>query len=341
MNIAKKHGFRYCETCGAKLLKNGKENGKQRWRCLQCGTARIRPRADVADQNRRTTYTKHLLGKSTAHEVARGKGMSRRTFDRKYTTRFHGIAHTDTQQLQASFIVVDAKRLNQGIVAIARSGTGRLYWRYAPYESSDVWCRIFLAYARHPRLQAIVSDGQKGIQKAVVVCFGDTMILQRCHFHVKQNLRAKLTKHPAAAAGQDLQLLAAWLTRVKTWDDMALFVGVFQGLYEAYAPFLKERTYHHDQANLSSGAPRRRWSYTHARVRSAYRQIDGLIVSDQLFAYITHPGLHLPNTTNHVEGGLNARMSELTRVHRGLLPERQRYMIDVFLTSKQPPDTEA
>jgi hypothetical protein len=44
--------------------------------------------------------------------------------------------------------------------------------------------------------------------------------LQRCHFHVKQNLQTKLTKHPATAAGQDLQALAQWLARVTTWDDL-------------------------------------------------------------------------------------------------------------------------
>ena len=334
MNAAKKHGYRYCETCGTKLLKNGKENGKQRWRCLQCGTARIRSRADVADLNRRKAYAKHLLNKGTALEVAERIGISRRTFDRNYTTRFQGISHGDGQQLQATYVVIDAKRLGYGIVAIARNEVGQLHWRYAPYESSDVWCRILSVYqdAGQSRLCAIVSDGQKGIQKAAAICFGDAIVLQRCHFHVKHNLQAKLTKHPATAAGQDLQLLAVWLAKVKTWDDMALFIGVFHGLFEAYGPFLWQRTYHTSTAN-----GRRRWSYTHARVRSAYRQVDDLIDSDQLFAYITHPELQLPNTTNHVEGGLNARMSELTRAHRGLLPERQRQMIDVFLTSKQPP----
>ncbi len=329
MNVTKKHGFRYCETCGTKLVKNGTEHGKQRWRCLHCGTARVRPRQDVANLNRQKTYAKHLLSKSTAREVAQSKGVSRRTFDRNYTTRFQGTTHEAELQPKALFIVIDATRLDSGVVAIARSNTGQLYWDYAPYESSDVWFHIFSLY---PTLQAIISDGQKGIQKAASICFGGAIILQRCHFHVKQNLQTKLTQHPATAAGQDLQALAAWLARVRRWDDMALFVGVFHGLYEAYGPFLKQRTYH--------GGGKRQWSYTHARVRSAYRQIDTLIMSDQLFAYITHPELHLPNTTNHVEGGLNSRMSELIRAHRGQLPERQRHMIDMFLTSKQPPDIE-
>lgn len=318
---------RKCPQCGQKLVRNGTENGKQRWRCLHCGTARIRSRRDVADSNRRKTYTKHLTSKTTAAEVAHSKGISRRTFDRNYTLRFHPTVCAEKPSSHTPWIVIDAKRLNQGIVAIVRTAAARLSWRYAPYESSDVWLWLFVNY---PTVRGIVSDGQKGIQKAARICYGDGIVLQRCHFHVKQNLQTKLTKHPATAAGQDLQALALWLARVKTWDDMALFVGVFYGLYEAYEPFLKQRTYHDEH--------KQRWSYTHARVRSAYRQIDSLITTDQLFAYITHPELGLPNTTNHIEGGLNARISELCRVHRGLLPERQRAMIDEFLASKQPTD---
>lgn len=338
---AKKHGFRYCETCKKKLVKNGKENGRQRWRCLACGTARVGRRRDVIYRNRRATYTRYLLSKGTADEMARSKGIARRTFDRRYTTHLVPASSqtsfpqavgsaTTTAPTLVDYLVVDATGLSVGIVAIARTEAGRLRWRYAAWESSDVWARIF-SELNATGVQAVVSDGQKGIQKAASLCLGDDVILQRCHFHVKQNLQAKLTKNPATPAGQDLQLLARWLRYVKTEDDMALFVGTFHGLREVYSSFLKERTYY---VEVSSG--RRRWNYTHARVRSAYRQIDRLIEDDQLFAYITHPELNLPTTTNHVEGGLNARIAELLRVHRGMPYERQRQLIDLFLTSKQP-----
>ena len=332
----KQHGFRYCAVCGKKLVKNGKEAGKQRWRCLQCGTARVRPRSDVADRNRQKTYTKYILSKATAADIAKGKYISRRTFDRRYTERFRVAVPRPELQPEAVFVSIDATSLCMGVVAIARSNQRRLFWRYAACEDSATWERVLSAY---PNLQAIVSDGQKGIQKAAHLWFGDGIILQRCHFHVKQNLKKKLTMNPQSAAGQDLQLLSQWLSYVKTEDDMALFVGVFHGLQEAYSDFLKERTHHASSANSANTSPtgKRRWSYTHARTRSAYWQIDRLIENDQLFAYITHPELHLPNTTNHIEGGLNARISELMRVHRGMTYERQRQLVDTFLNSKQPP----
>lgn len=131
MSTTKKHGFRYCETCGTRLVKNGKEHGKQRWRCLHCGTARVRPRQDVADLNRRKTYTKHLLSKSTAHEVAQRKGISREA----------------EQQPQTPFIVVVTQRaltaawsLLHGVIPTTCTGAMH-HTRAATYGCVSSWPR--------------------------------------------------------------------------------------------------------------------------------------------------------------------------------------------------------
>lgn len=340
MKVVRKY-TRKCPVCGRKLVKNGQENGKQRWRCLTCGTARIRTRVDTASRNQEPLRQRHLLSKQTGNEIARSRHISRRTFDRRCSP---SLANPNTRSAPkylhdgdsirlspktSSYIIADATALSCEVVAIARTASGGVNWSFARYESSDVWIRVFFSFNG---VLAIVSDGQKGIHKAARICFGEGLIMQRCHFHIKQNLRAKLTSRPKTEAGADLATLATWLCRVREYDHMALFIGTFYGLYEAYGAFLRERTYYRDRNN-----GRVRWSYTHKQVRSAYRQISELIESDQIFAYITHPELKLSNTTNAVEGGLNSRISELIRSHRGLLPERQRELVDRFLNRKNVP----
>ena len=120
-----------------------------------------------------------------------------------------------------------------------------------------------------------------------------------------------------------------FLSYINDEYQMAIFVGIFYFYYDTHYSFLGERTY------SSSPLSRRKWSYTHRRVRSAYRQIADLLEKDQLFAYITHPELNLPRTTNDIEGGINARLSELLRAHRGMTPQRQRQIVNVFLSSKK------
>jgi len=333
----KKHGVRYCSVCKTKLQKNGTECGKQRWRCPSCKTAKILKRPDIANRNREQTHRNYLLSKETAKDTAKRHRISHRTFTRNYSSiKRSGSCHAPIGQSGADkrqftycpYLVIDATGLNHEVVAIVHSGKVVLTWRFASYESSLLWEQTLYGF----NALAIVSDGQKGIQKAIANLWGDSVILQRCHFHVKQNMRTKLTNNPESEAGKDLKWLVSFMGHVKDEHRMAVFVGIFNELYEQHHSFLSERTF---SKNPDS---KHKWFYTHRRVRSAYRQIADLIARDQLFAYITHPELNLPNTTNCVEGGINARLGELIRAHRGMFPERQRLLVVEFLRSKMERD---
>jgi len=329
------NGQRYCKVCGTKLQKNGIECGKQRWRCPDCKTARVLPRQDVSSRNSEQTHQHYLLGKQTAKEVAKSAGISLSTLARRRNTTRYGKDSfyrrpTITGEVYP-YIAIDATGLNVEIVAIVRDKLYTRNWRFAPYESSLVWTETL---SELPRPGGIICDGQKGILKAVSTLWGDDMVIQRCHFHVKQNMRAKLTNHPESAAGIDLKRLINCLPATKNELQMAIFIGIFYALYDVYENFLNEKTYSHHILNSFGSLTKRRWFYTHRRVRSAYRQISNLIEQDQLFAYITHPELGLPATNNLLEGGLNARLSELLRVHRGMPPERQRQLVSEYLFSR-------
>jgi len=282
------------------------------------------PRQDVASRNHKKTQKRYLLSKQTATEVAKSTGVSARTFARrkKVSYQAHSTPPVITGEIYP-WLAIDAMGLNIEVVAIVRDAKFVRNWRFARYESSQVWEETLYEL---PRPAAIVCDGQKGILKALFNLWGNSLIIQRCHFHVKQNMRAKLTNNPESAAGQDLKRLMGRLSYVRTEDQMSYFIAIFYELYEVYGSFIRERTY--------SPNAKRKWFYTHRGVRSAYRQIANLIEQDQLFAYITHPELGLPRTTNVVEGGINSRLSELIRAHRGMLPAHQRRLVTEYLQSR-------
>lgn|SRR5690625_1838958 len=64
------------------------------------------------------------------------------------------------------------------------------------------------------------------------------------------------------------------------------------------------------------------WWYTHRELRKAHGFIQWLILRDQLFTWMTAATDHgtLPKTTSPLESGINARIKELLRHHRGLSP---------------------
>lgn len=197
-------------------------------------------------------------------------------------------------------------------------------WCYGKRENSSLWTNTLWAI---PQPGAVVTDGQKGILKALNTLW-PTVVIQRCLVHVERNMRVKLTMHPQSDAGKDLQWLINYLWSINNYEDMSMFVAIFGQLYWQHDEFIKQRSYH--QANDF----KRTWWYTHRSVRSAYRQIAKLINDDHLFAYITYLELNIPKTTNKLEGGINSRVDELLHRHRGMQFEHQRRIVDWYLDKR-------
>lgn len=130
-----------------------------------------------------------------------------------------------------------------------------------------------------------------------------------------------LSRHPKTEAGQTLWSLMRSIWQVETQTDARVWIDAFHTWEEQYTTFLKERS-----VSPLTG----RWWYTHRKVRAARSHIRNAL--PYLFTFTEIPGV--PRTTNHVEGGVNARLKELVYRHRGLSPERKRVMAAHFLSSK-------
>jgi transposase-like protein len=313
---------RRCEDCGHKLVKNGKESGRQRWRCKICGTARVKHRPDVSRRNQSRLIKHYLTNTTTVANLIRHYPKSRTTFWRE---RSHYYTTCFPRKTNAQLLLIDAKGLHPGVVAIVRDKLEPLNWNYGDTETSELWRQTLASYQD---VRAIVSDGQKGIEKALDCLYGNQLIRQRCLVHVERNITQKITRHPETKAGQDLRWLIDCLFNVNTELDKINFETIFFNLYGQHQDFLNHKT-----INLNPRV-RRKWWHTHSDVRSAYRQIHKLIEHGQLFAYIDHPELEIPRTTNLVEGGINARIDELLRVHRGIKPKHKQAIIDAYLCGR-------
>ena len=313
-----KHGIRYCKSCGNKLHSNGNQrNGKRRWRCRLCGTARVRTRLDVTGRNRLRCFVRYLLGFQARKNTALVRSDA-------YADCWCVIPEPYVTGEIYDYIVIDGTTVGSKIVAIARSSSHCLAWQYGDREQSELWLKTLRVL---PPPYAVICDGQKGILKALATLWPDA-IIQRCHVHVRRNIRTKLTRHPQSTAGKDLQWLVRSLKDVASETDMAVFIALFVHLHETHEAFLREKTMNPD----SQG--RRKWWYTHRNVRSAYRQIESLIQSEQLFAYVLYPELELPNQTNQMEGGINSPIQELLYRHRGMKQIHQERLVDWYLDSR-------
>jgi len=281
-------------------------SGARRWRCRGCGTNAVWSREDNRARARRALFIAWLSGKRTLGEVAAARSVSKRTlvrwFAQAWTTppRPHPPENVRVIVLDATSI--EARRC---VMLIAGDADRRspVSWDMAARESAGSWTPFLSALRRAGASPPyVVCDAQKGLIKAIREVWPAARI-QRCLIHVTRQARLWLTLRPKTRAGTELLGIVRALVSVRTRRQKRRWVRRFHRWQKRHAAFLKERT---------SGVGR--WWYTHRKLRAVRSLLNNAI--PDIFRFVSDPSV--PRTSNHVEGGLNARIKELLRCHRGL-----------------------
>jgi len=194
-------------------------------------------------------------------------------------------------------------------------------WLFAKRESYGSW---LLFFSQIPAPRIVVCDGQKGMRSALRTLWPQTRI-QRCVFHVHELAMARITKNPRTIFGQQLRTIVRRLFAVRTRRQKRRWIRMYRSWRQKSEQFLKERT------KIQIPGRKRSWWYTHRNLRSVRSLIDNAL--PELFVYIGHA--EIPRTTNHVEGGINSRLSELIHRHRGISEEKKEVLVGHILAEKQ------
>ena len=306
------------------MQKRGKNaQGKQRWLCTNCSQSRSLGHETQKQGRLLDRFVAWLLGKQSQTELP--TGFTDRTWRNQTNWCWKIIPKPTLTGEVHSIILLDGIRIGSMVNLIARAPRAVIDWHWAGWESSYTWEEL-LRKLLAPTV--VVCDGQKGILLAIARCWPNTRV-QRCHFHVWQNIRVKLTLHPQTEAGQELLQLARTLLKgIVTKEAAELWRTHLKSWEQRHGSFIRERTYNPDPK-----PGQRKWRYTHERVRSAYRQLAKLLRDKQLFTYLetsltTEP---IPRTTNFVEGGINSQLRTKLKLHRGMNEEHQRRLVEWYL----------
>ena len=291
-----------CSACGSKMKRNGHtSSGATRWRCKACG-ASCTHRIDTAAK-RLAEFLSWLMGKSAQSEMP-GEG---RTFRRR-TSEFWDIwpiapwtgEVCDIVFLDGIWIGRDA------VVLIACTRDHVLAWHLAQSECAEAWAALVM---RIPAPAMAVSDGAPGLAKATRAVWPKTRI-QRCTFHAFCQVKRCTTSRPKLDAGVELYSLAKRLLKAKDADAAAAWLADYASWCSKWERFLREFT-------MKDG----RKQYAHERLRKARHALNRLVRSGELFTFVEmaqeHGGMW-DSTNNMIEGGVNARLREMLRTHRGL-----------------------
>lgn len=318
---------RHCQECQKPLQRWGKTaTGKQRYRCQNCLTSTVRPRKDTGRRNRLSVFVRWLTGTTSLGEIASHASRQSRTLHRQLAA-FWGQEPRPVLPSECQVLVLDATSVVKHLVValVGQDGGARkpVSWDFAPRESFESWwlfLRPLAEYGLKP--DTVVSDGQKGLLKAIRAVWPEARS-QRCLIHVTRQAKLWLTKYPQTRAGQELLWLVKGLLSVRTRRQKRRWLKHFGRWCRKHDHFLKERTPHPSEP--------KKWWYTHRRLRAVRSLLKNAL--PDLFRFIGHP--EVPRTTNHVEGGINSRLKELLRRHRGLSPQRKRVLVSWYLALRQ------
>lgn len=284
--------------------------GKQRFRCRGCAVSSIRRRPDNRTRLWRQRFISWLTGNAPLTEYAQRYRMSVRTLCRRFQPYWSQPFIADEKDGGGVRIaVLDGTAVvpHSTTVLIAQDADRRMPigWSFVVRERFESWYGFVKTLERrgvHPSV--VVCDGQRGLLAAVRTIWPQTLV-QRCMVHIHRQSRLWLTRNPKTPAGQELLRLINQLFAIRTRRQKRRWIRTFKRWQRRHWQFLKERSYNPDGSH---------WWYTHRKVRAVRSLLRNAL--PDLFRHVSDPTV--PRTTNHVEGGVNSRLQELMRNHRGI-----------------------
>lgn len=295
--------------------------GSARFRCRVCKTSSVQHRDDSRQRVYQKLFVRWLTTSTHLNEIAHHNRITCQTLLNRFEHFWSHLPCPHVSKDSPDILVVDGitvvKHALVSLIAVNPHTHKPTSWLFAPRESYQYWIGLFSSLRMSPRY--VVCDGQRGLLKALYAVWPEIRI-QRCVIHVMRQARAWLTLHPQTRAGRELLILVRTLSSIHTRRQKRRWIRSYRQWVRRHDCFLKERSWHG-----------RRWWYTHRKIRAVRSLLTNSL--PHLFTYVGHD--RVPRTSNHVEGGINSRIKDLLRIHRGLTPHHQQIMVAWYLATRQ------
>ncbi len=287
--------------------------GRERYFCPVCKKAMTIRRDDVRQRHVADRLVAWLTSPESKTEIAKRYGLTRQALSYEFRQCFKknpdGMAPVG---YQAQMLIVDAKFIHGSELCalIAVDEHDQIFWQFANGENYGTW---YAALVRFTPPEVVVADGEKGVAH-FVKRYWPTTGFQRCHFHMVKLVIQYLSRNPKEEAGIEILKLMYQLKYVKHHEDKERWL-MFHTIWEKR--FMKV----FNEKNESG-------QYVHRKLRSVRFILRRALPN--LFTYLDFPGC--PNTTNLVEGWVNAALAEALRRHRGLHLSQKKILVSIILS---------
>jgi hypothetical protein len=159
-------------------------------------------------------------------------------------------------------------------------------------------------------IESVTVDGKAGIPSLF-----SKYPVQVCQFHVQKNILKRTTLKPKSDCGKLLKQIGKEF--IKDRWSMEDFKLCYNLVKDDFKDFLSERNDNNQ--------------FKHRQLKSAMTGIKRVLPF--LFTSQNNPQLRIPNTTNHIDGGINPKLKSIARDHRGMSNPRRNKLMEEMLWS--------
>lgn len=291
------------------MIRNGRKNSKQLYKCKECGKQFLGGRR----RNKVQVITDYVEGKQTLSQLAQRYRISERTIQRDLAgMRFvRKIAKVKDVTIQLDTTYWGR---NFGLMVIKDALRNKILWhKYVRNETISQYMEgISWLKSNGFRIYGAVIDGMRGLAQALY-----PIPVQMCQFHQILITRRYLTQEPELEASIELLSLVKDITKM----DKESFVGAFNDWSEKYQNVINERI--RDKRIKRHTPP-----YMRPKLRSAYLSLRRNM--NLLWTFYDRPETGLPNTNNALEGVFSDIKSKV-RAHRGISKDNRRKLLDEYI----------
>lgn len=244
--------------------------------------------------------------------------------DQRFTTFWYiDVPNTPDPYRVYDQVFIDGTYTVTGCLLVAATRTHVICWYWTKSETTAAYTQLLQGLA--PPL-CVVIDGGARSYSAIKTCWPTTRI-HRCLVHTPCStpLHHKQTTNTGRANSLRPSLTT---TRITTTKQATVWVVNLHEFGQDYTSFLNGKTPLPKQRRTAT----RTREYTHVTVRKAYNCLVNLTRQGFLFTYL-EPSREAINpqwasTTNSLEGGINAQLKLIARMHRDRTGKRQRTMME-------------
>jgi hypothetical protein len=304
---------KHCTECGGPTQRWGRTpKGRVRFFCVHCKKTSIKRRKDIELRHRIKELISWLGGKETLSDLAQHDHKTRQALWKEFQPLFqYNVEPLIPENTKVRMLILDGTYIHGHILCtlVGIDENKRIYWRFAPYESYEVWLKFLYPFAQP---DIVIMDGQKGLFAAARRLW-PTVPIQRCQFHVIAFATNYLGRRPKDEMGRELLDILYMLKEAKTYEGRDVWIVLYKKWETKYEKLLSIKNY--------GGR------FIYGRQRSARLIIRRAL--PYLFTFLDHPGA--PNTTNLVEGWVNGAIADALRFHRGLRFHEKKLLVAVIL----------